>query len=94
MTEKHCSLGSFYYCFYIMEVRCRRCCKSLFKGDSILFNAHHEVKQQMTDVGCQANESNCSYMTLENAPDWIINAIDQVYSFHQNCRNIYTIVEI
>ncbi|XP_018305220.1 E3 ubiquitin-protein ligase RNF180 [Mycetomoellerius zeteki] len=63
-----------------MEVRCKHCCKSLFKGDSILFNAHHEVKpkQQTMDVGCQVDESDCcSYMTPENAPNWIMNAINQ-----------------
>lgn len=65
---------------YIMEVRCRHCCKSLFKGDSILFNAHHEVKQQITDVGCQVDESDCcSYMIPENVPDWIMDVINQVY---------------
>ncbi|KAL6267576.1 E3 ubiquitin-protein ligase RNF180-like [Pogonomyrmex barbatus] len=61
-----------------MEVRCRHCCKSLFKGDSVLFNAHHEVKQDAANMKCQLNEFDCcSYMTLENVPDWIMNAIDQ-----------------
>lgn len=64
-------------CLCIMEVRCRHCCKSLFKGDSILFNAHHEVKQRATDVGCQADESDCSYMIPENVPDIFMDAIDQ-----------------
>lgn len=63
-----------------MEVRCKHCCKSLFKGDSILFNAHHEIKQHSIDSGCQADNSDyCSYMTSENVPDWIINIINQVY---------------
>lgn len=63
-----------------MEVRCRHCCKSLFKSDSILLNAHCEVKQRTTDVECQGDESDCcSYMTPENVPDWIMDAIDQVY---------------
>lgn len=74
-----------------MEVRCKHCCKSLFKGDSILFNAHHEVKpkQQTMDVGCQVDESDCcSYMTPENAPNWIMNAINQVYLLYQDFTNI------
>ncbi|GAB1866142.1 E3 ubiquitin-protein ligase [Camponotus japonicus] len=63
---------------YIMEVRCKHCCKSLFKGDSILFNAHHEIKQHPIDLGCQADNSDyCSYMTSENVPDWIMNIINQ-----------------
>lgn len=65
----------------IMEVRCKHCCKTLLKGDSILLNAHCEVKQHPTDVGCQTEESDCcSYMTAENVPSWIMNLIDQVYS--------------
>lgn len=68
-----------------MEVRCKHCCKSLFKGDSILLNAHHEVKQQITDIECQGDESEyCSYMTPENAPNWIMSAIDQVYFPYKN----------
>jgi len=72
-----------------MEMRCKHCCKSLFKGDFILINAHHDTKQQATDVGCnQADKSDCcSYMTPENAPDWIMDAIDQVYFPYQNFKN-------
>lgn len=63
-----------------MEIRCKHCCKSLFRGDSILFNAHYEIKQHPTDLGCQADNSDyCSYMTSENVPDWIMNIINQVY---------------
>ncbi|CAL1676275.1 unnamed protein product [Lasius platythorax] len=61
-----------------MEVRCKHCCKSLFKGDSILFNAHYEVKQHPIDLRCQADKSDCcSYMTAESVPDWIMNIINQ-----------------
>lgn len=62
-----------------MEVRCKHCCKFLFKGDSTLFNAHHKLKQHAMDVECQMNESDCSsYMIPENVPNWIMEAIDQV----------------
>lgn len=60
-----------------MEVRCRHCCKSLFKGTSILFNAHNEVKQSPSDTGCEVESDCCSYVTPENAPDWIMNSINQ-----------------
>jgi len=66
-----------------MEIRCKHCCKSLFKGDSILFNAHYEVILHSTNIGCQTDGSNyCSYMTVENIPSWIMNVIDQVYFFN------------
>ncbi|EZA47472.1 hypothetical protein X777_15599 [Ooceraea biroi] len=48
------------------------------EGDSVLFNAHHEVKQHPADTGCQVEESDCcSYMMAENIPSWIMNLIDQ-----------------
>lgn len=81
-------------CLHIMKVRCKHCCKPLFKGDFILFNAHHEVKQHSTDTGChQADESDCcSYMSAENIPSWILNLIDQVYfsiKIYKTCVCVY-----
>lgn len=66
-----------------MEVRCRRCCKSLFKGTNILFNTHNEVKQSPSNMGCETKSNCCnnSYVTLENAPDWIMDSINQVCIF-------------
>lgn len=62
-----------------MEVRCKHCCKQLFKGDSMLLNAHYKIKQHPTDVGCKTDEYDCcSYMTVENVPDWILGIIEQV----------------
>lgn len=69
-----------------MEVRCKHCCKFLFKGDDILFNAHHEVKQQVTDVGCEAELDYCSYMIPENVPDWIMDTINQVHLPYQDLK--------
>jgi hypothetical protein len=66
-----------------MEIKCKHCCKSLFKGDSILFNAHYEVIRHAADIGCQTDGPNyCSYMTTENIPSWIMDLIDQVYFFN------------
>lgn len=63
-----------------MEVRCKHCCKYLFKDKSMLLNAHYEVKQHSMDIGCIVDKPDyCSYMTAENTPQWIMNIIHQVY---------------
>ncbi|XP_014467431.1 PREDICTED: E3 ubiquitin-protein ligase RNF180-like [Dinoponera quadriceps] len=77
-----------------MEVRCKHCCKHLFKGDSMLLNAHHQIKRHPTDMGCKTDEYDCcSYMTVENVPDWILDVIEQeswtkgkLYCPHCNSR--------
>lgn len=45
------------------------------------------------DLECQADESDCcSYMIPENVPDWIMDAIDQVYLSYQDFQNIHVYV--
>lgn len=61
-----------------MEVRCKYCRKNLFDLPVQLLTSHGEIKTDLMHGGCGINNPEpCSYMSVDNMPEWIADAVDK-----------------
>ncbi|XP_012266695.2 E3 ubiquitin-protein ligase RNF180-like [Athalia rosae] len=65
----------------VTEVKCKRCRKVLFTEEATpLLTAHSEIRSGPTHFRCGTGAPEyCLYISEENIPDWIRDAVDKEY---------------